>query len=72
LIELLEKVTARTLSLSPDHIIDEQLENELNQLSEKVKNHKGTGIGNQKQQEAELAIITGLYGVASGNADLQR
>jgi hypothetical protein len=59
--ELKGKLTAHKLALSFNHIVDEKLERELNQLTEQVKLKEGSGDGVSKHTQAALAIISGLY-----------
>jgi hypothetical protein len=59
--KLMAKLTASTLALSPSHIADDPLEQELNQLLEHVKQQERIGQGGQKHTQAALALIAGLY-----------
>jgi hypothetical protein len=59
--ELKNKLITGTLALSPSHIADEQLEQELNQLFEYVKQQERLGQVAQAQAQAMRALISGLY-----------
>jgi hypothetical protein len=59
--ELVGKLNGSTLALSPSHIVDERLEQELNQLIESVKQQERTTKGTQRHTQAALGLISGLY-----------
>jgi hypothetical protein len=66
--ELVDKMTANTLALSPKQIVDGQLEQELTRLSALVQEQKETGLISQERSQAALALISGLY-LWNGNMD---
>jgi hypothetical protein len=59
--ELVDKMTANKLALSPNQIADEQLEQELTRLTEMVQQQIRTGRISRERSQAVLALISGLY-----------
>jgi hypothetical protein len=59
--ELVDKMTANKLALSPNQIADEQLEQELTRLTEMVQQQIRTGLISRERSQAALALISGLY-----------
>jgi hypothetical protein len=57
--ELMDKLTADKVTLSPNPKVDKRLEQELIQLREKIKDRAGKGA--VKHTQAALAIISGLF-----------
>jgi hypothetical protein len=66
--ELVDKMTAKTLALSPKQIVDEQLEQELTRLTEMVQQQIEKGLISQERSQAALALISGIY-LWNGNMD---
>ena len=64
----MDKITANTLALSFNQIIDMQLEQELDELNKKAQQQSLLDIGSQKQRQAILALISGLY-IWNGSMD---
>jgi hypothetical protein len=59
--ELVDKMTANKLALSPNQIADEQLEQELTRLTERVQQQVKTGLVSRERSQAALALISGLH-----------
>jgi hypothetical protein len=68
LAELVEIITVDTLALAPKHIVDKQLEEELNLLNKQVQQQQGTGQISRERSQAALGLISGLY-LWNGNLD---
>lgn len=64
----MDKITANTLALSFNQIIDVQLEQELDELNKKAQQQSLLDIGSQKQRQAILALISGLH-IWNGSMD---
>jgi hypothetical protein len=68
LTELVEIMTADTLALAPKHIVDKQLDQELNMLYKQVQQQLGTSQISRERSQATLGLISGLY-LWNGNLD---
>jgi hypothetical protein len=61
LTELVEIMTADTLALAPKHIVDKQLDEELNMLNKQVQQQLETGQISRERSDAAMGLIAGLY-----------
>jgi hypothetical protein len=66
--EMVDKMTANTLPLSPKQVVDLHIDVELNRLTETVKQQLGTGQISLEHSEAAMGLISGLY-LWNGNLD---